>query len=181
MQRGQKEIPLLFGKFASCPWREFEKKFWNLWQFSFSLGSGDWKGNLKNFRKSPRGRNVSAALAKSPLAALKVLTEAHTPEATTFLEQDSTTVPKSAYLRFCPFGKSCWGVPSPNPAMRHTPLEKSQKFFFGFSKAVPLHTLLREFIEKIVVHECSYDENGTRRPDIAIYYSFVGKVELPDE
>ena len=33
-----------------------------------------------------------------------------------FLEQDSTTVPKSAYLRFFPFGKSCWGVPSPNPA-----------------------------------------------------------------
>lgn len=43
------------------------------------------------------------------------------------------------------------------------------------------HTLLREFIEKIVVHECSYDENGTRRQDIDIYYSFVGKVELPDE
>ncbi|WP_291014139.1 DUF4368 domain-containing protein, partial [Faecalibacterium sp.] len=29
--------------------------------------------------------------------------------------------------------------------------------------------------------ECSYDENGTRRQDIDIYYSFVGKVELPDE
>nr|WP_303138496.1 DUF4368 domain-containing protein [uncultured Eubacterium sp.] len=43
------------------------------------------------------------------------------------------------------------------------------------------HTLLREFIEKIVVHECSYDGNGTRRQDIDIYYSFVGKVELPDE
>ena len=44
-------------------------------------------------------------------------------ESGSFLEQDSTTVPKSAYLRFCPFGKSCWGVPSPNPAMRHSPLE----------------------------------------------------------
>jgi len=40
-------------------------------------------------------------------------------ESGSFLEQDSTTVPKSAYLRFCPFGKSCWGVPSPNPA--HAP------------------------------------------------------------
>ena len=40
------------------------------------------------------------------------------------------------------------------------------------------HTLLREFVEKIVVHECSYDENGTRRQDIEIYYSFVGKVDL---
>ena len=42
------------------------------------------------------------------------------------------------------------------------------------------HTLLREFVEKIIVHECSHDENGTRRQDIEIYYSFVGKVDLPD-
>ena len=42
------------------------------------------------------------------------------------------------------------------------------------------HTPLREFVEKIVVHECSYDENGTRRQDIEIYYSFVGKVDLPE-
>jgi site-specific DNA recombinase len=38
----------------------------------------------------------------------------------------------------------------------------------------------REVIEKIVVHECSYDENGTRRQDIEIYYSFVGKIDLPE-
>ena len=31
-----------------------------------------------------RGRNAAVALAKSPLAALKVLTEAHTEEAATF-------------------------------------------------------------------------------------------------
>ena len=37
-----------------------------------------------------------------------------------------------------------------------------------------------EFVEKIVVHECSYDENKTRRQDIEIYYSFVGKVDLPE-
>ena len=41
-------------------------------------------------------------------------------------------------------------------------------------------TLLREFVEKIVVHECSYDENKTRRQDIEIYSSFVGKVDLPE-
>ena len=29
-------------------------------------------------------------------------------------------------------------------------------------------------------NECSYDENGTRRQDIDIYYSFVGKVDLPE-
>ena len=43
----------------------------------------------------------------------------------------------------------------------------------SFEELTP--TLLREFVEKIVVHECSYDENKTRRQDIEIYYSFVGK------
>jgi hypothetical protein len=33
-------------------------------------------------------------------------------------EQVSTTVPKSASLRFCPLRETCWGVPSPNPACR---------------------------------------------------------------
>ena len=32
-------------------------------------------------------------------------------------EQVSTTVPKSAILRFWPSRETCWGVPSPNPAM----------------------------------------------------------------
>ena len=49
-------------------------------------------------------RNIVAALAKSPLAALKVLREAHTEEAVTFLEQDSTIVPKFANRSFCPMG-----------------------------------------------------------------------------
>ncbi len=30
-----------------------------------------------------------------------------------------------------------------------------------------------------MLNECSYDENKTRRQDIEIYYSFVGKVDLP--
>lgn len=47
----------------------------------------------------------------------------------------------------------------------------------SFEELTP--TLLREFIEKIVVHECSTDEDGTRRQDIDIYYSFVGRVDLP--
>ena len=41
------------------------------------------------------------------------------------LEQVSTTVPKSAILRFCPSRETCWGVPSPNPALRLAP----QKYF----------------------------------------------------
>ncbi len=48
----------------------------------------------------------------------------------------------------------------------------------SFEELTP--TFLREFVEKIIVHECSYDENGTRRQDIEIYYSFDGKVDLPE-
>ena len=31
-----------------------------------------------------------------------------------------------------------------------------------------------------MMNECSDDENKTRRQDIEIYYSFVGKVDLPE-
>jgi len=43
------------------------------------------------------------------------------------------------------------------------------------------HTLLREMVEKIVVYECEYDENEVRHQRIDIYYSFVGKIDLPEE
>lgn len=42
------------------------------------------------------------------------------------------------------------------------------------------HTLLREFVEKIVVHEAETND-GNRQQQIDIYYSFIGKVDLPEE
>ncbi|AGU73066.1 hypothetical protein SCRE_1241 [Streptococcus constellatus subsp. pharyngis C232] len=39
-------------------------------------------------------------------------------ERRSFSEQDSTEVPKFALRLFLPLRESCWGVPSPNPAMR---------------------------------------------------------------
>ena len=50
--------------------------------------------------------------------------------------------------------------------------------YSGFEELT--HTLLREFVEKIVVHECYHDENGTRKQDVEIYYNFVGKIDLPE-
>ncbi len=50
--------------------------------------------------------------------------------------------------------------------------------YTGFEELT--HTLLREFVEKIVVHECYHDENGIRRQDVDIYYNFVSKVDLPE-
>ena len=44
---------------------------------------------------------------------------------------------RSTKIRFSlilPLRESCWGVPSPNPAMRLTPLKNPSKYFLGFSK-----------------------------------------------
>ena len=52
----------------------------------------------------------------------------------------------------------------------------------SFEELTP--TLLREFVEKIVIHESEALDGKRRgklrRQEIEIYYSFVGKVELPD-
>ena len=42
------------------------------------------------------------------------------------------------------------------------------------------HGLRLEWQRKFMLNECSYDENKTRRQNIEIYYSFVGKVDLPE-
>ncbi len=88
----RKKFPLPFDKFTGFPWRAGEKK---LLQISAYLSLC---GVVRNRGKFPqitvifalrgvvgsRGRNIAAVLAKSPLAALKVLREAHTGEAATF-------------------------------------------------------------------------------------------------
>ena len=54
--------------------------------------------------------------------------------------------------------------------------------YTSFEELTP--TLLREFVEKIVVHEAvalDGKRRGKQRTQaIEIYYSFVGKVDLPD-
>lgn len=50
--------------------------------------------------------------------------------------------------------------------------------YTSFEELTP--TLLREFVEKIVVHEAE-EIDGKRTQAIDIYYSFVGKIDLPGE
>ena len=54
--------------------------------------------------------------------------------------------------------------------------------YINFEELTP--TLLREFVEKIVVHESTADDGKRRgklrRQEIEIYYNFVGKVDLPE-
>lgn len=48
----------------------------------------------------------------------------------------------------------------------------------SFDELTP--TLLREFVEKIVVHEAE-KVDGKRHQQIDIYYSFIGRIDLPEE
>ncbi|RKJ61138.1 hypothetical protein D7Y06_21470 [Roseburia sp. 1XD42-69] len=88
----RKKFPLPFGKSAGCPWRAGKKKFSQISAYSSLCG---FVRNREIFPQitvifalhgvvGSRGRNIAAALAKSPLAALKVLREASTAESVTF-------------------------------------------------------------------------------------------------
>ena len=58
-----------------------------------------------------------------------------------FLEQDSTEVPKFAYRSFCPCGNLVGECLPQTLLMRLAPLKNPSKYFSDFSKTVPLHTL----------------------------------------
>jgi hypothetical protein len=88
----RKKFPLPFGKSVGCPWRAGEKKFsqipayYGLYGFVRNRGKFPQISVIFALRSvvGSRGRNIGVTLAKSPLAALKVLREAHTEEAATF-------------------------------------------------------------------------------------------------
>ena len=88
----KKNFPLPFGKSAGCPWRAGEKKFSQIPAYSGLRGVVRNEGEFLQINVhfpfcwfvGIRGRNIAAALAKSPLAALKVLREASTAESVTF-------------------------------------------------------------------------------------------------
>ena len=89
---GRKKFPLPFGKFASCPWREGEKKFSQIPAYSGLCGF------VRNREKFPqitvifalrgvvgsKGRNTAAELAEASPSPLRVSAEAHTGEAAIF-------------------------------------------------------------------------------------------------
>ena len=88
----RKKFPLPFGKSAGCPWRAGEKKFSQIPTYSGLRGVVRNEGEFLQINVhfpfcwfvGISERNIAVVLAKSPLAALKVLTEAHTGEAATF-------------------------------------------------------------------------------------------------
>ena len=86
------------------------------------LSAGSWRP-LKCIFSEKEKRPYTASRKPRPVRSMYAKTRQGQFAAVT--EQVSTTVPKSAILRFCPSRETCWGVPSPNPAMRLAP----QKYF----------------------------------------------------
>ena len=88
----RKKFPLTFDKSASCPWRASEKKFSKIPAYSGLRGVVRNEGEFLQINVhfpfcwfvGISERNIAVVLAKSPLAALKVLTEVHTEETATF-------------------------------------------------------------------------------------------------
>ena len=73
--------------------------------------------------RKPLLRCLVSEKRAEPAAAIALLVKrTGAGERRSFSEQDSTTVPKFAYPLILPLRESCWGVPSPNPAMRLAPL-----------------------------------------------------------
>ena len=91
-------------------------------------------------RSNNDGKNIAAKLAEAPPSPSRVSAEAYTAESVTFLEQDSTEVPKFAFRSFCPCGNlvgECLPQTLPCGLRR---LKIPQNIFSDFSKTVPLHT-----------------------------------------
>ena len=83
---------------------------------------------------SGKGKSRSQRAAK-PRLVRSMYEKTRQGQSAAVTEQVSTTVPKSAILRFCPSRETCWGVPSPNPALRLAPQKDFHpaKSFFSLS------------------------------------------------
>ena len=122
-----KRIPQPFGRKVWGYRSSDEEIQGSVWHFPFPSVE---ESKTTAGRTRHRNRYIDG---NKPSRPLRIAAKSAVEESGSFLEQDSTTVPKSAYLRFCPCGKSCWGVPSPNPAMRACAAKNLPKPFGNFA------------------------------------------------
>ena len=78
--------------------------------------------------------NPTALYEKSWLRFLKKVAVASERQSGSFLEQDSTEVPKFAFCSFCPCGNLVGECLPQTLLMRLAPLKKTAKYFLGFFK-----------------------------------------------
>ena len=85
--------------------------------------------------------NPAALYEKSWLRFSEKVAVASERQSGSFLEQDSTAVPKFAFRSFCPCGNLVGECLPQTLLIRLAPLKNPAKYFSDFSKTVPLHTL----------------------------------------
>ncbi len=122
-----KRIPQPFGRKVWGYRSSDEEIQGSVWHFPFPSVE---ESKTTAGRTRHRNRYIDG---NKPSRPLRIAAKSAVEESGSFLEQDSTTVPKSAYLRFCPCGKSCWGVPSPNPAYAACAAKNLPKPFGNFA------------------------------------------------
>ena len=90
-----------------------------------------------------KGENASLPpfMKKAGYRFLKKVAVGSEQQSGSFLEQDSTEVPKFAFRSFCPCGNLVGECLPQTLLMRLAPLKNPSKYFSDFSKTVPLHTL----------------------------------------
>ena len=114
-----------------------------------------------------RKKKVRAQRAESPAPFALCTEKPKQGQSAAVLEQVSTTVPKSAILRFCPSRETCWGVPSPNPAMRLAP--------YGISQSEFLRQAIRRTTIRPIIHVSAVnDELLSAVGKLAAEYGRIG-------
>jgi len=107
-----KRIPQPFGRKVWGYRSSDEEIQGSVWHFPFPSVE---ESKTTAGRTRHRNRYIDG---NKPSRPLRIAAKSAVEESGSFLEQDSTEVPKFALRLFLPLRESCWGVPSPNPAMR---------------------------------------------------------------
>jgi hypothetical protein len=130
-----KRIPQPFGRKVWGYRSSDEEIQGSVWHFPFPSVE---ESKTTAGRTRHRNRYIDG---NKPSRPLRIAAKSAVEESGSFLEQDSTEVPKFAYRSFCPCGNLVGECLPQTLLMRLAPLKNPSKYFSDFSKTVPLHTL----------------------------------------
>ena len=130
-----KRIPQPFGRKVWGYRSSDEEIQGSVWHFPFPSVE---ESKTTAGRTRHRNRYIDG---NKPSRPLRIAAKSAVEESGSFLEQDSTAVPKFAFRSFCPCGNLVGECLPQTLLMRLAPLKNPSKYFSDFSKTVPLHTL----------------------------------------
>jgi hypothetical protein len=123
-----KRIPQPFGRKVWGYRSSDEEIQGSVWHFPFPSVE---ESKTTAGRTRHRNRYIDG---NKPSRPLRIAAKSAVEESGSFLEQDSTEVPKFAYRSFCPCGNLVGECLPQTLLMRLTPLKNPSKYFFGFFK-----------------------------------------------